>query len=146
MNSVVDRIIAEKGREKKALIPILQAIQKELNYLPEEALRQVSAQTEITAADIYSVASFYAQFRMQPVGKHMIKICVGTACHVKGSAKVLENITHRTGVEPGRTSRDGQFSIEVVACMGACALAPAVNVNGNFHPKVSPTKVDRLIQ
>mgnify|MGYP003738703133 CR=1 FL=1 len=120
MNSVVDRIIAEKGREKKALIPILQAIQKELNYLPEEALRQVSAQTEITAADIYSVASFYAQFRMQPVGKHMIKICVGTACHVKGATQVYDAFMRKFGLKEGEhTDHDGKFTLEKGVVWGA---------------------------
>lgn len=120
MKSVVDRIIAEKGREKKALIPILQAIQKELNYLPEEALRQVSEQTEITPADIYSVASFYAQFRMQPVGKHMIKICVGTACHVKGATQVYDAFMRNFGLKEGEhTDREGKYTLEKVSCLGA---------------------------
>ena len=146
MNSVVDRIIAEKGREKKALIPILQAIQKELNYLPEEALRQVSAQTEITAADIYSVASFYAQFRMQPVGKHMIKICVGTACHVKGATQVYDAFMRKFGLKEGEhTDHDGKFTLEKVSCLGCCTLAPVVQIDQVTYGHVTTSQVDDII-
>ncbi len=147
MTTTVDSILAEyAGAGRDALIPILQRVQEREGYLSTDAIVRIGEKLDLPAAKIYGVATFYNQFRFQPRGKNHIMICRGTACHVKGSAKVLENISHRTGVEPGRTSRDGQFSIEVVACMGACALAPAVNVNGHFYPKVSPTKVDRLIQ
>lgn len=146
INSVVDRIIAEKGREKKALIPVLQAIQKEMNYLPEEALRRVSEVTEMTPADIFSVASFYAQFRMQPVGKHMIKICVGTACHVKGSGQVYDAFMRKFGLKEGEhTDGEGKYTLEKVSCLGCCTLAPVVQIDQVTYGHVTTSQVDDII-
>ena len=145
-NVVVDRIVAEKGREKRALIPILQAVQKELNYLPEEALRRGSETTEITPADIFSVASFYSQFRLQPVGKHMIKICVGTACHVKGATQVYDAFMRKFDLKEGEhTESSGNYTLEKVSCLGCCTLAPVVQIDQVTYGHVTTGQVDDII-
>lgn len=145
-NVVVDRIVEEKGREKRALIPILQAIQKELNYLPEEALRRVSETTEITPADIFSVASFYSQFRLQPVGKHMIKICVGTACHVKGATQVYDAFMRKFNLKEGEhTESSGNYTLDKVSCLGCCTLAPVVQIDQVTYGHVTTGQVDDII-
>ena len=112
----IDKIIAEKGSSKKSLIPVLQAIQNEYNYLPEEALRYLEEKTSITAAEIIGVASFYKQFRMHPVGKHIVKICVGTACHVKGATLVHDAFKRHFNLkENDDTDKDGEYALEKVA-------------------------------
>ncbi len=146
INHIVDRIIAEKGQEKKALIPILQAIQKELKYLPEEALRYVGEHTEITPAEIMSVASFYSQFRLRPVGEHMIKVCVGTACHVKGSGQVYDAFMRKFKLGEGETTdKEGKYSLEKVSCLGCCTLAPVVQIDQVTYGHVTTSQVDEIV-
>jgi NADH:ubiquinone oxidoreductase subunit E len=146
MRTAVDSILAQySGASRDSLIPILQKVQEADGYLSQEAIVRIGEKLNLPASKIYGVATFYNQFRFQPQGANHIMICRGTACHVKGSAKVLEKLSQSTGVEPGKTSRDGKFSIEVVACMGACALAPAVNISGQFYPKVSPARIEKLL-
>ena len=134
------------GSQRDHLIPILQEVQERLGYLSEEAGAQIGRHMRIPASKIYGVATFYNQFRFQPKGKYHIQLCRGTACHVKGSAKVLETLTKTLGIEAGKTSGDGLFSIEVVACMGACALSPAISINGEVFAKVSQAKLLNLLE
>ncbi len=144
--TIVDKILAEKGREKKALIPILQAIQGEFNYLPEEALRYVAEHSEITPADILSVASFYSQFRLHPVGEHTVKVCVGTACHVKGSGQVYEAFRRKFKLEEGEnTDASRKYTIEKVSCLGCCTLAPVVQIDQITYGHVTTSQVDEII-
>jgi NADH-quinone oxidoreductase E subunit len=131
------------GRD--ALIPILQEIQESLGYLSKDSVLRVGQQLQLPASKIYGVATFYNQFRFQPIGKFHIQVCRGTACHVKGSAAVLESIKRELGIASGETSRDGLFSLEVVACIGACGLAPVICVNGEFHAKLTPDAVKPLM-
>ena len=133
----------QAGRD--ALIPILQAVQEAQGYLSEDAVVSIGRHLRIPASKVYGVATFYNQFRFQPRGAYHITVCRGTACHVKGSAKVLEAIVRHLGVGPGKTTRDKLFSLETVACLGACALSPVVCINGEFHAKVSPAKAVKLI-
>jgi NADH-quinone oxidoreductase subunit E len=143
---IVDEVLkGHPGSHRDHLIPILQEVQAKLGYLSEDAVVLIGRHMNIPASKIYGVATFYNQFRFQPKGKFHIMLCRGTACHVKGSAKTLESLVKALRIEPGQTSRDGLFSIEVVACLGACALAPAITVNGEFFPKVSQTKLDKII-
>ena len=107
---------------------------------------RIGEHLRLPASKIYGVATFYNQFRFQPLGRLHIQVCRGTACHVKGSARVLEAVRRAVGVEPGQRTRDGLFSLEVVACMGACGLSPIVCINGEFHAKVTPVKAARLIE
>lgn len=126
----------DAGRD--ALIPILQDVQQTVGYLSREAVVQVGRHLGLPASKVYGVATFYNQFRFQPVGRFHIQICRGTACHVKGSAAILETLKRELKIDPGQTSRDGAFSLEVVACIGACGLAPVMAVNGEFHAKLTP--------
>lgn len=140
-------LIKEKYRDagRDALIPILQDLQLYQGYLAEESLRDVSRMLTLPLSKIYGVASFYNQFRFQPIGKYHLLVCRGTACHVKGSAKILHALCHELKIEPGNTTRDGLFTLDVVACIGACGLAPVICINGEFHAKTSPEKAVELI-
>ena len=143
---IVDRIIAEKGHEKKAVIPVLQAIQKEFKYLPEVALRRVSEISEITPADITSVASFYHQFRLHPVGEHMVKICVGTACHVKGAVQVYDAFKRKFKLKDEElTDASGKYTLEKVSCLGCCTLAPVVQIDQITYGHVATSQIDEIL-
>ena len=143
----IDSIIAEKGTTREALIPILQAIQREFNYLPEEALRRVSDTTEIKPAEIIGVASFYSQFRLAPVGEHMIRVCVGTACHVKGAGQVYDAMRREFKLKDGQhTDQSGKYTIEKVSCLGCCTLAPVVQIDHITYGHVTSDKASELIK
>lgn len=132
------------GREM--LIPMLQDVQDAHGYLGKDAVACVGRHLDLAPSKIYGVATFYNQFRFQPRGKYHFTVCRGTACHVKGSGKVLDMLIKQLGIKPEETSRDRLFSLEVVACMGACGLAPVVNLNGKFHAKVTPKKLANIIK
>ena len=132
--------------QRDSLIPILQAVQEEQGFLSEDAVTAIGRHLGIPASKVYGVATFYNQFRFQPRGKYHVMVCRGTACHVKGSARALDMVTRTLRIQPGQTSRDRMFSLEVVACMGACGLAPVVNVNGEFHAGVTPVKLQRIVE
>lgn len=143
----IDRIVAQHhGSGRDSLIPILQETQGEFGYLPREAVVLIGDRLGLPVSKIFGVATFYNQFRFEPVGRYHVQICRGTACHVKGSLKVLEKTRRELGIEPGKTSRDGRFSLEIVACMGACALAPVISINGEIHARVSTDDIVKLIQ
>jgi len=143
---LVDDILkSHPGSQRDHLIPILQEVQEKIGYLSEDAVVRIGRHMRIPASKIYGVATFYNQFRFTPKGRFHIMLCRGTACHVKGSAKTLESLTKALRIEPGQTTRDGLFSVEVVACLGACALAPAITVNGEFFPRLSQAKLAKLL-
>ena len=131
---------------REQLIPILQAVQDHRGYLSRDAMVAVGKRLRLPASKVYGVATFYNQFRFQPKGKIHCQVCRGTACHVKGSAAVLEALKQTLRIDAGQTTRDGMFSIEVVACIGACGLAPVVAINGEFHAGVTPEKIRRIIE
>lgn len=144
--NAVDSVLKKHPRAgRDALIPILQQVQEEQGYLSRDAVTSIARHLGLPAAKIYGVATFYNQFRFQAKGKYHFMVCRGTACHVKGSNRVLDMAEKLLKLKPGRTSRDGLFSLEVVACMGACGLSPVVNLNGEFHAKVTPQKLSRII-
>jgi len=130
---------------RDALIPILQEVQEAQGYLSKEAVVRIGQHLALPASKIYGVATFYNQFRFLPKGKHHFMVCRGTACHVKGSLKGLEMVQKLLKLKPGQTSRDKLFSLEVVACMGACGLAPVVNLNGEFYAKVTPKRLAQIV-
>ena len=145
-NKYIDQLIQEKGITQKSLIPILQAIQKEYNYLPEDVLRLVADKTEISLAEIIGVASFYSQFRLQPVGEHMIKVCVGTACHVKGAGQVYDAFRRELKLAEGEeTEESGKYTLEQVACLGCCTLAPVVQIDETTYGHVASDQVAQVI-
>ena len=146
MKSQVDEILTKhEGAHRDSLIPILQEIQDVVGYLSEEAIVKAGEHLHIPTSKIYGVATFYNQFRFVPVGKFHIQVCRGTACHVLGSATVLDHLEKHIKIKAGQTTRDGLFSIEVVACIGACGLAPVICVNGEFHAKVTSDSIKEII-
>jgi NADH:ubiquinone oxidoreductase subunit F (NADH-binding)/NADH:ubiquinone oxidoreductase subunit E len=143
--SAVDRIVGEVGRDASSVIPILQAVQKEFKFLPEAALRRVCEISDITPAQIEGVASFFSQFRRTPVGKHMISVCDGTACHVKGAEAVYNSVRKDLGIEEGDTDAEGIFTVQKVACLGCCTLAPAVQIDGVTYGHVKTDAVSDMM-
>ena len=128
------------------LIPMLQDIQNNEGYLSKESIVEVGSYLNIPSSKIFGVATFYNQFRFQPNGKYHIQVCRGTACHVLGSATVLQELEKQLKVKAGETTRDGLFSIEVVACIGACGLAPVIAINGEFFAKVNTASIKEIIE
>jgi len=135
-----------RGGRREALIPILQEVQEAAGYLSRDAIVRVGRHLGLPASKVYGVATFYNQFRFRPKGRYHIQVCRGTACHVKGSAAVLDEVKRLLGVEPGQTTRDGLFSLEVVACVGACGLAPVVCINGDYHAGVTADGVRAIVE
>ena len=127
------------------LIPLLQEVQEAHGYLSQEAIIRIGRHLSLPVSKIYGVATFYNQFRFLAPGMCHVQVCRGTACHVKGSIGVLETVKRELRVEPGQTTRDGLFSLEVVACLGACGLAPTISVNGEFYASLTPSKVKRIL-
>lgn len=134
------------AQAQDSLIPILQEVQERQGYLSRESMIDIGKYLSMPASQIYGVATFYNQFRFEPHGRHVIQICRGTACHVKGSAKVLADIMRKLEIEPGQTTPDGRFSLSVVACVGACGLAPVMNVDGEYHAGATSEKADEIIK
>ncbi|MDR0338544.1 MAG: NADH-quinone oxidoreductase subunit NuoE [Planctomycetaceae bacterium] len=153
MNSAIQSI--EEGVKKilvgypnagrDSLIPILQEIQEKQGFLSREAVVVVGKILNLPASKIYGVATFYNQFRFTPQGRFHVQICRGTACHVKGSAAVLDSLKRELKIEAGETTRDGLFSLEVVACIGACGLAPVMNIDGNFHANLTTQAIPAIL-
>jgi len=147
MKEVVDKIIAENGGAVESVIPILQAIQAVYHYLPEEALIRVAETTDISLSRIYGISTFYNQFRHQPVGKHMIKVCVGTACHVKGAMQVYDAFKRHLNLNENEdTDAEGLFTVEKVACLGCCTIAPAVQIDQHTFGHVEPGRVGEILE
>jgi len=144
---LVENILKKYPNARRdSLIPILQEVQDELGYISRESVVEIGRHLNLPTSKIYGVTTFYNQFRFQPRGKYHIMVCRGTACHVKGSADVLNAIKKLLKIEPGQTSRDGLFSLEVVACIGACGLAPVISVNGEFYSGLTSEKAESVIQ
>ena len=142
-----DEIIARYGKKPSALIPVMQDIQSAYRYLPGELLTYTAGQIGVTEAKAYSVATFYENFSFEPKGKYVIKVCDGTACHVRKSMPILEALYKELGLsKKNHTTDDMMFTVETVSCLGACGLAPTLMVNEEVHPKMSPEKVIALIQ
>ena len=141
-----DSYLAELGCEEKSLIAVLQAIQEEYSYLPREVFPYLSKKMGLSEATIYGVATFYENFSLEAKGKYVIKVCDGTACHVRKSIPILEKLRSELGLnEQKKTTDDQLFTVETVSCLGACGLAPALTVNGEVHPAMTPDKAVELI-
>ena len=135
----------EHSKDRGGLIGTLEAIQSEYGYLPEEALRTVASSTGRSLVDLYGMATFYRAFSLQPRGEHVISACLGTACHVRGAQRVVEEFRRQLAIEPGETTEDRQFTLETVNCLGACALGPVVVIDGRYFPRVRRSRVKQLI-
>ena len=142
----VCEILDRHGRNPARLIAILQAVQEEYRYLPAEVMAFVATAVGLPPARVYGVATFYAQFRFVPPGLHHVKVCQGTACHVRGSGMIMDAISRTIGIEPGQTSTDGKFSLERVACFGSCALAPVVVLDDKVFGRKTAAKTKKLIE
>ncbi len=142
----VCQIIEENNFDKSKLIPILQAVQNEYRYLPEEILAFIASSLNISPARVYGVATFFAHFTLKPKGKHIIKVCDGTACHVKKSTGLIDAIKNKLGLkDKEHTTKDMLFTLETVSCLGACGLAPVLLIDENVHGQVTPDKVAQLM-
>ncbi len=139
-------IIKHHKGKRGALIPVLQKIQEAYGYLPEPLLDLVAESLNVYLTDVYGVATFYAQFYLTPRGKNIIKVCRGTACHVKGSDRIAEKISKKLGVKTGEVTADGNFTIEEVACLGACGMAPVIVVNKDTFGEVTPAKSFEIVE
>lgn len=142
----IDDIINSCGCEQKNLITVLQHIQSDLHYLPKEILEYISEKMDISIAKVFSVATFYENFSLDPKGKYVIKICDGTACHVRKSIPILERVRKMLMLDENKsTTDDMMFTVETVSCLGACGLAPVITVNDKVHPAMTPEKAEELI-
>ncbi len=142
----VHQIITKHGAKQDKLIPILQEVQKEFRYLPEEMLNYIATVMELSPASVYGVATFYSQFSTEPKGKHVIQICDGTACHVRGSMNLVDTLRSVLGLEEGQTTTDDMlFTLETVSCIGACALAPAVLIDEKVYGHQTSKSIKELI-
>ena len=132
-------------QEKDNLISMLEEVQEKFGFIPLEAQKELSEYLKIPMAEIYGVITFYSRFTLEPKGKHTISVCLGTACFVKGSKKIMDRLTDRLKIEPGQTTPDGLFSIDEKRCVGACGLAPVFTVNGEVHGKATVQKLDQVL-
>jgi NADH-quinone oxidoreductase E subunit len=141
----VDAVIEKYRNKPGALIPVLEEVQGITGYLPETVQRRVSRGLGVPLSEVYGVVTFYSFFTMTPRGKHQIRVCLGTACHVRGSQRVLEEMEHKLGIDPGECTEDREFSLDIVRCVGACGLAPVMVVDDRTHKQVKAAKLDEII-
>ena len=142
----VDLIVDKHQEKRTALISILHDVQDRYKYLPEEALKMVASRLRMDINEIYGVATFYKSFSLIPKGKHSITLCLGTACHVRGGPKILRELKTLLNIEPGQTTPDKQFSLNVVNCLGVCAIGPVMFVDGKFYGEMNSLKAKRVIE
>ena len=140
-DAIIDRI----GSERESLISVLQEVSAEFNYLPEVALRRISLKLEIPFSEVFGTASFYKAFSLEPKGKHIVQVCMGTACHVRGAPLILEELEKILSIQDGMTTDDGLFTLETVNCLGACALGPIVCIDGEYHGNMTMGGVPKMI-
>lgn len=146
MKDTIDAILKKHiPKEKENLIPVLQSIQKKEGYISPESVKRISNYFRISRSSIYGIATFYSQFRFNPPGRHSIKICLGTACHVQGGDFILKALQAEIGISPGETTDDMRFDLDRVACLGCCALAPVVMVDNKIHSRMSVIKLKELL-
>ena len=142
----LDDILEGRRSQPNQLIEVLQDIQESFGYIPREAMKSVAQELGVPLIEVYRVVSFYKAFRLNPAGKHVLTMCTGTACHVRGSDLLLDHAIDYLGIKPGEVTADGLFSIEHVNCLGACALGPIVAENGSYHKHMTPAKLRKLIE
>ncbi|HHT41868.1 MAG TPA: NADH-quinone oxidoreductase subunit NuoE [Firmicutes bacterium] len=142
----LQEVLAKYPSEERYLVPILQDAQEAYGYLPQEVLREVAVKLNISFSKVYGVATFYTQFHLQPRGKNVIKVCTGTACHVRGAGEVLKAIEEELGIQSGQTTPDLEFTLETVACIGACGLAPVIMINDDTHGRLTKSSVKTVLE
>ena len=142
----VAAILDRYQRDRGLLVAILQDVQSEFYYLPEDAIEEVSRGLGVPLTQVYSVATFFKAFSLKPRGRHLINVCLGTACHVRGAVRILDKMGRDLNVKPGDTTEDLRFTLERVNCVGACALGPIMLINGKYHGQMSTDKVDSVLK
>ena len=145
MKDELAEIVAEYEGEKGALIPVLQRVQEKFGYLQEDAISKIARFFRISESEIFGVASFYSQFYFTPRGEHTVKVCLGTACHVRGGERILDEVKRELGVESGGTTEDHKFSLERVACFGSCALAPVMVIDQDVYGRMTVAKAKDIL-
>jgi len=146
MGDKVSAILDKYNRDKAFLVSILQDIQTEYRYLPKDVLKQVGQDLAIPMSQVYHVSTFFKAFSLEPRGEHMITVCLGTACHVRGAPSVLDEAKRQLGIEPGENTPDMKYTLETVNCVGACALGPIVVVDGKYHGQMSPGRLNEVLK
>lgn len=142
----LSEILSSFEGKRDELIPILQRVQEEFGYLSEGKMFEIARFTRVPESAVYAVATFYAQFRFTPIGRNHITVCRGTACHVRGAPRILEKLQKHLGIEEGETTGDREYSLETVACIGACGLSPCITVNKQVEAKVTPKRVTEILR
>ena len=141
----IDRIIDKYGCEEEVLIQLLLEIQRELNWIPPEAIIRINKRLKIPVSEIYRIVSFYTALSLEPRGLHLVRVCAGTACYVRGGPRILDSVERTLNISAGETTKDGNFTLETVNCLGCCALGPVVEIDGQYHGKLSPARVEKLL-
>ena len=145
VNQKLDELLSHYSGKKDELIPILQAAQKQFRYLPGEVMQGIARFLKLPEGTVYGVSTFYAQFKLVPSGRTIIRVCRGTACHVRGGARILREVEKRLGIKPGETTEDLEYSLETIACFGSCALAPVMVVDKIVYGRMTPSKASQIL-
>jgi NADH-quinone oxidoreductase subunit E len=142
----IESLIDSYVNKKEQLISLLQDIQSEFNYIPQDVLIRISQKLDIPLSQVFSVATFFKAFSLKPRGRHVVTICLGTACHVRGGQRLVDKMARTYNLKPGETSRDERFTLETANCLGCCALGPVVVVDGKYESQVNPDKLDKILK
>ncbi|MCF8001426.1 MAG: NADH-quinone oxidoreductase subunit NuoE [Halanaerobiales bacterium] len=141
----LNKIFDKYTKDEKYLIPILQDAQDEYGYLPEEVLKEIACKLDLSLSQVFGVVTFYSQFHLEPRGENIIRVCTGTACHVRGGAEVLDQLKQELNIDSGETTEDLEFTLETVACIGACGLAPVIMINDDTYGRMNSKKVPEVL-
>ena len=141
----LDELLSPYSGERGNLIPILQEVQERFGYLPREAMQKIAKFLSLSESAVYGVSTFYAQFKFAPTGKRIVKVCRGTACHVRGAGRILSEIERQLGIKPGETTDDLEYTLETIACFGSCALAPVIVIDKDVYGRMTNTKVGQIL-
>lgn len=141
----LDEILSHHKGKKEELIPVLQEAQEQFGYLPPEVMLEIAKFLRLPESTVFGVSTFYAQFKFSPTGRKKVRLCRGTACHVRGAPRILEEVEKYLGIKPGETTKDLEYSLETIACFGSCALAPVMVVDDNVYGRMTPKKVSQIL-
>jgi NADH-quinone oxidoreductase subunit E len=141
----IDQIIDRYETEKGILIQVLLDIQHEFNWIPKEAIKRVSVRLKIPYSQIFRIASFYTALNLKPIGRHLVRVCVGTACYIRGAPRILDFVEDKLGIKSGETTSDCKFSLETVNCLGCCALGPVIEIDGKYFGKLNSVKLEKIV-
>jgi NADH-quinone oxidoreductase subunit E len=144
-NDRIDGIIDKYANQQGVLIQLLLDIQREFRWIPKEAIIRINERLKIPVSQIYRVASFYTALSLKPVGRHLVRVCLGTACYVRGGPRILDSVERTLGIKAGETTSDGKFTLETVNCLGCCALGPVIEIDGQYHGRLSSANIKKML-